>query len=214
MPATTRDAARSSGAVRLGEGGKVVERETSSRFPARGVRIRSPASPTEHTTSSPATGTSTTRPEPTSSEGGLSDHSRFGSDLDGGTADAADVEQPAFPPRDRDEEDGELPELPHPRLLRDVLATRARSGLPRAEVLLFRAKAEDEEHRSIVGRRAVPPAVGAPPPGGRHAPGRDAVEHPVNVIPTRVACPVGRCAECIGEMDCGIHRSTRPGRPM
>jgi hypothetical protein len=65
------------------------------------------------------------------------------------------LEQPTFPPRDRDEEHGELPELPDPRLLRGVVATRAGSGLPRAEVLLFRAEAEDEEHRASVGRRAV-----------------------------------------------------------
>jgi hypothetical protein len=44
--------------------------------------------------------------------GRLGGYSRFGTDLDGGTADAADLEQPTFPPRDRDEEDGELPELP------------------------------------------------------------------------------------------------------
>ena len=95
-------------------------------------------------------------------EGRLNVYSRFGSDLDGGTTDAADLEQPTFPPRDRDEEHGELPELPHPRLLRGVVATRAGSGLPRAEVLLFRAEAEDEEHRASVVRRAVPPAAGAP----------------------------------------------------
>ena len=99
-------------------------------------------------------------------EGRVSGHSRFGSDLDGGTADAADLEQPTLPPRDRHEEHGELPELPHPRLLRGVVATRAGSGLPRAEVLLFRAEAEDEEHRASVGRRAVPPPPAPPPPGG------------------------------------------------
>jgi hypothetical protein len=44
------------------------------------------------------------------------------------------------------------------------VATRAGSGLPRAEVLLFRAEAEDEEHRASVGRRAVRPVVSAPPP--------------------------------------------------
>jgi hypothetical protein len=87
--------------------------------------------------------------------GRLSGHSRFGSDLNGGTADAAGLEQPTFPPRDRDEEHGELPELPHPGLLCSVVATRAGSGLPRAEVLLFRAEAEDEEHRASVGSRAT-----------------------------------------------------------
>jgi len=126
-------------------------------------------------------------------EGRLSGHSRFGSDLDGGTADAAGLEQPTFPPRDRDEEHGELPELPDPRLLRGVVATRAGSGLPRAEVLLFRAEAEDEEHRASVGRRAVPGPPAALPPGGRHAPGRDAVEHPVVVILT-TAKPGSMCA--------------------
>ena len=93
---------------------------------------------------------------PTNSDVGSAATREIGSDLDGGTADAAGLEQPTFPPRDRDEEHGELPELPHPRLLRSVVATRAGSGLPRAEVLLFRAKAEDEEHRASVGRRAVP----------------------------------------------------------
>ena len=116
-------------------------------------------------------------------EGRLSDHSQFGSDLDGGTADAAGLEQPTLPPRDRDEEHGELRELPHPRLLRGVVASRAGSGLPRAELLLFRAEAEDEEHRASVGRRAVPPPPAPPPPGGRHASGRNAVEHPVDVHP-------------------------------
>ena len=125
-------------------------------------------------------------------EGRLSDHSQFGSDLDGGTADAADLEQPTFPPRDRDEEHGELPELPHPRPLRGVVATRAGSRLPRAEVLLFRAEAEDEEHRASLGRRAVS--------GRRHHCRRRSPRSrsgcrraPVAVIPT-TAKPGSTCA--------------------
>ncbi len=111
--------------------------------------------PAKHTTSSPDT-------EPRLParadvlESRLSGYSRFGSDLDGGTADTADFEQPTFPSRDRDEEHAELPELPDPRLQRGVVATQTGSSLPRAETLLFRAKAEDEEHRASVGRRAAP----------------------------------------------------------
>src|SRR3712207_7597846 len=47
------------------------------------------------------------------------------SDLDGGAADAADLQLPSPPPGDRHEEHRELPELPHPRPLRGVAAARA-----------------------------------------------------------------------------------------
>jgi hypothetical protein len=73
------------------------------------------------------------------------------SDLDGGAADAADLELPALPPCDRDEEHRELLEFPHPRPLGRVVAPRAGSSIPRAQVLLLGAEAEEEDHDRSVG---------------------------------------------------------------
>jgi len=73
------------------------------------------------------------------------------SDLDGGAADAADLELPALPPCDRDEEHRELLEFPHPRPLGRVVAPRAGPSIPRAKVLLLGAEAEEEDHDRSVG---------------------------------------------------------------
>ncbi len=73
------------------------------------------------------------------------------SDLDGDAADAAGLELPALPPRNRDEEHRELLELPHPRPLGRVVAPRAGPSTPRAEVLLLGAEAEEEDHDRSVG---------------------------------------------------------------
>lgn len=77
--------------------------------------------------------------------------SPWSSDLDGGTADAAGLELPALPPRDRDEEHRQLPELPHARPLGRVVAPRARPSSSRAHVLLLGTEAEEEDHDPSVG---------------------------------------------------------------
>jgi hypothetical protein len=90
------------------------------------------------------------------------------SDLDGGAADAAGLEQPALPPCDRDEEHRELLELPHPRPLGRVVAPRAGPSIPRAEMLLPGAEAEEEDHDRSVGGDPRCSVRRGPPP--RHSP--------------------------------------------
>src|SRR5687768_8453317 len=68
------------------------------------------------------------------------------SGLESGSTDAADLEVPALPAGDGDEEDGELLELPHPFPPRGVVAVRAGPRLAGAEVLLPGPVAEEEEH--------------------------------------------------------------------
>ncbi len=64
------------------------------------------------------------------------------SDFDGGAADATFLQLPALPACDRNEEQCELLEFPHPCPLCGVVAVRARSGLPRAKVLPLGAVTE------------------------------------------------------------------------
>jgi len=68
------------------------------------------------------------------------------SDLDGASADAADLELPASPPGDRHEEHRELLDLSHLRPPCGVAAVRAGADIPKAQVLLLDAEAEEEEH--------------------------------------------------------------------
>ena len=80
--------------------------------------------------------------------GGKAMHSSWG----GGTTDAADLELLAFPPCNRNEEQRELFELPHPRPLRRVMAARTGADISGAKILLLGAIAEDEEqHDTTVG---------------------------------------------------------------
>jgi hypothetical protein len=76
------------------------------------------------------------------------------SDLDGGAADAADLELLSPPPGDRHEEHRDLSELPYPRPWRGVAAARAGADLSGAQVLLLGAEAEEEEHVTRVGSRS------------------------------------------------------------
>jgi len=90
------------------------------------------------------------------------------SDLDGGAADAADLELAALPPCDRDEEHRELLEFPHPRPLGRVVAPRAGPSIPRAKVLLLGAEAEEEDHDRSVGGDPCCSIRRGPP--ARHSP--------------------------------------------
>jgi hypothetical protein len=74
------------------------------------------------------------------------------SSCNGSTTDAADLELLAFPPCNRDEEQRQLLELPHPRPLRGVMAARTGANLSGAKVFLLGAVAENEEqHITTVG---------------------------------------------------------------
>lgn len=64
------------------------------------------------------------------------------SDLDGGSADATFLELPAIPASDGNEKQRELLGFPYPCPLCGVVTARARSGLPRAEVLPLGAETE------------------------------------------------------------------------
>jgi hypothetical protein len=74
------------------------------------------------------------------------------SSYNGGATDAADLELLAFPPRNRNEEQRELLELPHPRPLRGVAAARTSADFPRPKILTFGAVAEEQEQHDTQDR--------------------------------------------------------------
>jgi hypothetical protein len=77
---------------------------------------------------------------------------RTSSNGDGGSTDATDFELSAFPPCNRNEEQRQLFELPHPRPLRGVTAALTGANLSGAKMFLLGAIAEDEEqHDTTVG---------------------------------------------------------------
>ena len=78
---------------------------------------------------------------------------RLSSRFDRNAANTTDLQLMPLPAGDRNEEQRELLELPHPLPLSRVVAARAGPGLPGAEVLPLGSETEDEEHQpSVEGR--------------------------------------------------------------